>query len=82
MRVSVNVRREIARFLRADGVPLALAALESAELPFVSGASDRIQFALLLLARDWNVRASGAAWNNFEEPIRLCLTPINSVVPP
>lgn len=51
MKVSLNVRRQIGRFLPASVVPEAIRAMESAELPFLTGASDRIQFALLLLAR-------------------------------
>jgi hypothetical protein len=51
MKVSFNVRRQIGRFLAAKNVPEAIQAMETADLPFISGTSDRIQFALLLLAR-------------------------------
>lgn len=51
MKVSLNVRRQIRRFLPVGDVRAALVAMESADLPFVTGMSDRIQFAILVLAR-------------------------------
>mgnify|MGYP000858080785 CR=1 FL=1 len=51
MKVSFNVRQQIGSFLPPNEVPEALAAMELAELPFVTGTADRIQFAILLLAQ-------------------------------
>jgi hypothetical protein len=55
MKVSDNVGRQIGRFLEPRDVPEALALLEQAEMPFIGGTADRLQFALILLAlRDLN----------------------------
>jgi hypothetical protein len=48
--VPANVRRQIGRFLEPRDVPEALALLEKADLTFVPGPVERIQFAVILIA--------------------------------